>query len=75
MIARRYERFVLGFFISLFMSGLMSFVITIFNIGWPPNLATLWLKAWAFAFLIAFPSVLLVTPIAKRVTQSVISEY
>jgi hypothetical protein len=33
MIPRKYHKIVFSFFMALFMSGLMSFAISIFNVG------------------------------------------
>ncbi len=50
----------------------MSFVITIFNVGFTDNLLTLWLQAWSFAFIVAFPAVVTVAPLVKKLTAAVI---
>lgn len=74
MIQRKYQRIVFSFYMALLMSCLMSFVITLFNVGFVSNLATLWLKAWAFAFSIAFPSVVLVSPLVAKLVELTLSD-
>ncbi len=56
MLHPRFRTVVFAFFMALFMSGFMSLVISIFNVGLIDNIATIWLKAWAFAFCVAFPA-------------------
>ena len=74
MIDSKYQKLVFAFFMALIMSCLMSFVITTFNIGLNNQLIHLWLKAWSFAFLVAFPSVTLVAPIAHRLTMRLVKQ-
>jgi MFS family permease len=56
---------LLAFFTSLIMSFIMSMVITVLNLGWVEEFLERWMHAWASAFLIAFPTILLVLPIAR----------
>ena len=50
----------------------MSLVIRIFNVGLVFNILSIWLKAWIFAFVIAFPAVVLVTPVVRKLVSLVI---
>ncbi len=54
------------FFLSCSMSCIVSFVSTMMSIGWEQFVATEWLSAWIFSWLIAFPSVLILLPIMRR---------
>lgn len=74
MINPKYQKLVFAFFMALIMSCLMSFVITIFNIGLNNQLIHLWLKAWTFAFFVAFPAITLVAPIAHKLTIRLINQ-
>ena len=51
---------------ALLMSCFMSLVISIFNIGFVDNILYIWLRAWAFAFTVAFPTVIVVTPAVRK---------
>lgn len=58
---------------SLILSGLMSLLVagisTFRAIGLVSNFANLWSSAWLTAWLFAFPAVLLVTPLTRKVVQ------
>lgn len=69
MIHSKYQSVVFAFFMALLMSCLMSLVITIHNIGLVPDIVWLWLDAWAFAFMVAFPAVLLVAPVVRKLVS------
>ncbi len=73
MLANRYRPLVFSFFMALFMSCLMSFVITLFNIGWVDGLSILWLKAWGFAFVVAFPCVQIVAPVVNILVNKLVA--
>ena len=57
---------------ALFMSCIMSFIITLFNIGVVPDLLEQWLKAWAFAFVVAVPTIFTVAPIARKLASRLV---
>jgi hypothetical protein len=59
---------------ALLMFCIMSFVITIFNIGFVPNLISIWLKVWLFAFSVAFPTIIFVVPIVHKLVNLVLKE-
>ncbi len=72
-IARQHAQLVFSFFMAALMSGLMSFVISVLNLGLVDGLLLIWLKAWGSAFLVAFPAILLITPLVRRLTQAVLA--
>ncbi|AZQ84025.1 DUF2798 domain-containing protein [Colwellia sp. Arc7-635] len=66
MIARKYQKILFFFLMALFMSGIMSFAISLFNLGLVNDLVIIWLKAWAFAFCVAFPVITIIAPVAQK---------
>jgi hypothetical protein len=57
---------VFGLFMACFMSFLMSGAITALNIGFPPDFIGRWMHSWGLAFVLAYPAILIVGPIARR---------
>jgi hypothetical protein len=74
MIPRKYQHQVFAFFMAGLMSCLMSLVISIFNVGLVDNILQIWLHAWGFAFVVAFPAVLVVAPLVRRLVNLVIKK-
>lgn len=72
MIAPKHYRLVYSFVMAFLMSGIMSLVITIYNLGFTSNLFQIWLKAWSFGFIVAFPTVLLVSKLVAKIVDFVI---
>lgn len=74
MIPKKYEHVVFPFLMALFMSCIMSFVISVMNAGFASNIVIIWLKAWMGAFVVAFPTILVVGPIVRRLTAKLIKQ-
>ena len=74
MIPRIYQKTVFSFFMALLMSGVMSFAISLFNVGMVSNIIAIWLQAWGFAFFIAFPTIIIISPIVHKLVSLVLDE-
>ncbi len=61
---------------GLLLSGLMSFIITGIAtwhaLGFVAMFLTQWLQSWLFAWAVAFPTVLVIAPLARRATRSLV---
>ena len=62
----RFAPFLFGFVLSALMSFVVSGIATQRNAGFIDGFFGLWLDAWLSSWLFAFPIVLLVAPIARR---------
>ena len=62
MINKKYEMIVFAFFMSLFMSCFMSGIITLINLGLVDGFFGFWMTAFWKAFLVAFPTIIVVVP-------------
>ncbi len=74
MIPQKYAAYVFSFFMSLLMSCIMSFVICVFNVGLVDGIVLIWLKAWGFAFAVAFPTIIAVSPIVRKLVSAVVEK-
>lgn len=74
MISRKHHKIVFSFFMALLMSGIMSFVISVFNVGMVTNIITIWLQAWSFAFIVAFPTINIISPLVHKLVSLVLHE-
>ncbi|ALS97055.1 DUF2798 domain-containing protein [Lacimicrobium alkaliphilum] len=66
MVSPRFKAVLTSFFMSLSMSCIMSLVVTLYNLGLPEGLLYIWVKAWGFGFMVAFPVVLVISPLIRR---------
>ena len=74
VIDKKYQHLVFAFFMALLMSCFMSLVISIFNVGFVSHILTIWLNAWGFAFVVAFPTITLVIPVVRKMVNLVITD-
>jgi hypothetical protein len=72
MIPNRFAPLLFGFLLSMIMSAIISGVSTISALGLSPELPKIWFHAWYSSWLIAFPSVLIVAPIARRIVTNIV---
>ena len=68
----RYAPILFGFILSALMSFLVSEIATFRNAGLVDGFFTIWVGAWLPSWLIAFPVVLVVAPIARRLVGALV---
>ena len=69
MITSKHEPIVFGLILSGLMSFLVSGIATFRAAGPAASFFALWLQAWLTSWLVAFPSVLMVAPVARRMAR------
>lgn len=74
MISAKYLHYVQAFLLSGFMSFIMSGAISFINLGIVEQFLAVWMRAWLVAWAIAFPSVLLVFPFARKLALKIASK-
>lgn len=70
MLSRRGANVLFVFLLSGSMAAIMSLAMTIVNTGVDAHLVARWLRNFLIAWLIAFPSALLVVPPIRRFVDS-----
>lgn len=66
MIPARFAPVLFGFILSGLMSCIVSGLSTFRTLGLAPHFAALWAGNWAVSWALAFPTVLVVAPVARR---------
>jgi len=56
------------------MSFIMSGAITFINLGLIDHFLAIWFHAWVIAYAIAFPTILLVFPFARKMAIKIASK-
>ena len=72
MIPARFAPVVFGFILSGLMSLIVSGIATLRAIGLPPDVLAQWMGSWAFSWAVAFPTVLVVAPLARRLVARIV---
>jgi len=68
----RYASIVMPFILSIMMTFIVSLIATAKTLGIAhPNLASSWMTAWALSWVVAFPVLLAILPIVRRMVAMV----
>ncbi|NKB83533.1 DUF2798 domain-containing protein [Brucella grignonensis] len=63
----RYASIVMPFILSIMMTFIVSLIATAKSLGFThPDLAHSWMTAWALSWLVAFPVLLAILPIVRK---------
>ena len=68
----RFVPVLFGFVLSALMSFIVSGVAMLRNAGLVDGFLGLWISAWLPSWLIAFPTVLIVAPVARRLVGKLV---
>ncbi|MGF7411126.1 DUF2798 domain-containing protein [Providencia alcalifaciens] len=66
--------FLVPFFLSLVMSGIVSLISTIRALGFTSEIYAPWMSSWGLSWMIAFPAVLFILPIARRISLLLVKQ-
>lgn len=72
MLDKRYRRFIQSFLLVLPMSALVTAINTLVARGLTAIFTFATLQRWLISVVIAFPAVLLIAPLAVKVTDRII---
>lgn len=72
MIPARYEHFVFGLVLSGLMSFMVSGIATFRSLGMIDGFAVLWITNWLPSWIVAFPTLLVVSPVARRLVSKLV---
>ena len=70
----RYAAFVMPLLLTLLMTFVVSLISTLRAIGFPPGFFGLWLGAWGLSWIVAFPTVMVVFPLVRRMTAALVDQ-
>ena len=71
-LPKRFEPYAFGLFLTCLMSLLVSGLSTYLAIGLVPEFPGTWLRAWLSSWAIAFPAVLVVQPVVRRILARIV---
>ena len=73
-VPKRYEAVAFGLLLSGMMSFLVSGMSTLLAAGIGAGFPGLWMKAWLSSWALAFPAVLVVAPLVRRILHKFVVE-
>ena len=66
--------FVAPLFLSINMTCIVSFVNTLRGVESYSKFASTWLASWSVSWMVAFPALLVLTPVARRLTTLLVKD-
>ena len=74
MIPPRFAPIVFGLILSGLMSLIVSGIATFRAVGLPFDFGLQWMGAWAASWMVAFPTVLVVAPLTRRMVGRLVRQ-
>lgn len=74
MLSARYAPILFGLILSGLMSLIVSGLSTFRAVGMGEGFPALWLGNWAVSWAIAFPTVLVVAPLTRRIVARLVQK-
>lgn len=71
-LASKWAAVIIPFFLSLLMSGIISMITMLRNLGWIEGFIGLWFHNWMLSWAFAFPLVLLLLPLVRKLTSKLV---
>lgn len=72
-IPHRHFGLALSFVLSIMMSGIISAVMTLIHADPDANFLVAWPQSWGLSWLIAFPSLQIALPLARRLVSALVA--
>ena len=68
----RFAGVVMPFVLSILMTFLVSGISTLKSVGATPAMPAAWMGAWAVSWLVAFPALLVLLPVVRRIVALIV---
>jgi hypothetical protein len=72
MFPAKYTQLIFSFFLSIFMSCVVSAVSVFNTTGLIDGFFILWMTAWLKSWIVAFPTILIVAPLTRRLVGKLV---
>lgn len=71
-LPNRYAAVVMPLLLSVLMTCVVSLISTWRSIGWSNHFWQVWPGAWLISWVVAFPTLLMVLPVVRRLTAALV---
>lgn len=71
----RYAGIVMPFFLSIIMTCIVSAISTLRSVGLSNHFVAIWMGSWGISWLVAFPVLLLILPVVRKMTAMVVAPH
>ena len=74
MLPAKYSQLTFSFFLSIFMSCVVSGVSVLNTTELVDGFYGLWMTAWFRSWIVAFPTILIVAPLTHRLVKKLVAD-
>ena len=74
MLPAKYSQLTFSFFLSIFMSCVVSGVSVLNTTELVDGFYSLWMTAWFRSWIVAFPTILIVAPLTHRLVKKLVAD-
>lgn len=68
----RYAAVIMPLILSVLMSAVVSGISTLWSFGVVADALGIWLRAWPVSWLVAFPTLIVVLPVVRRIVAALV---
>lgn len=69
----RYASLIMPLVLSVLMTFVVSAISTLKSLGPTPDFIATWPAAWALSWLVAFPTLLVILPLVRRIVALIVA--
>lgn len=63
------KKIAFALIMGIFTTGIISFTVLSFNVGYIPGFLQLWLRSWGIAYAVVVPVILIIAPQVQRLVN------
>lgn len=60
------QKIVFAFIMGSITTGIISFTLILFNVGFSEKFWGVWLKSWIMAYIVVIPAILIISPLIEK---------
>lgn len=68
------QKIAFAFLMGIVTTGIISFMLISINIGYIPSFFKIWFSAWATAYAVVIPAILIIGPLVQRLVDKLFPE-
>jgi len=68
-------KFVMPGITSFFMSGVVSMISLLMNVGFVTDIFRVWPESWLISWMVAFPVIVFVLPLSRKIALCFVREH
>ena len=68
-LPQKHFHLAFSFVMGAMMATIITFVLTVLNVGLPPDFMTIWARTLGLAYVVVVPGIYFLAPVARRIVN------